>query len=103
MILKMLVPPSEAYEVDGTHGTQLVIALVEDDSNEYVCVIDQFHGTYHLMQLIDKSAIFKFSHHNMARIEIDEVWDAINKYLFDQGLGVVLDGMRLSNTGSLSK
>jgi len=42
MILKLLVPPQESYEVDGTNGYQLVVCLVEDaEMNMSVYLIKQ--------------------------------------------------------------
>lgn len=101
MILKLLVPPQESYEVDGTNGYQLVVCLVEDDGNEYVCALDQARGTYHVQQIIDTKAIFKFSCHNMKRIDDDEEWEAVHKFMYEKGLGIIIDGMRQRETGSL--
>lgn len=102
MILKMLVPPSEGFEMEGSHGSQIAVAMLTDNNDEIICVIDQIRGTYHIEKIIDKNAIFKFSHHNTMSIESDEEWEAYDKFFHDAGLGIVLDGMRLNNTGSLS-
>ena len=96
-----LVPRSQGYLIDGALDTQSVPAIVEDGGDWFAMILDSVRGTYHIERFKDKNAVFKFSIHNFERIEDDEQWEALDKFLHDKGAGIIVDGMRHKHTGSL--
>lgn len=101
MKLLMMVPPNMGFEIEGSYGTQIVVAALMDGGDEIICVIDQNRHSYHIQKVVDRNAIFKYSDPNMVRIDDDEAWEAYHKFFHDAGLGIILDGMRLKETGSI--
>lgn len=103
MKLIHLTPPKDGFLIDGSSEYYCVPAIVEDDNNWYAMILDSSDGTYHFEKFKDRRAVFLFSAHNFEKIEDDELFYAIDKFLHDSGTGAFVDGQRHTHTGSLSK
>ena len=101
MKLIHLVPPADGFIVEGSSGTQRIPCIVEDGGDWFAMILDSSQGTMHIEQFIDRNAVFLTSAHNLKKIEDDEQWNAINKFMHDSGTGIFADGQRHAVTGSI--
>ena len=44
---------------------------------------------------------WKFSYHNFKKVEDDKAFEAYRKFFYDNGLGVILDGIGQSQLSSI--
>ena len=95
-----LAPIKDGFIV-GDCEYQTVVAVMEDGGEEFAAVLDHNNRSCHIVRIINKNSNWKFYSYNMDRIGSDEQWDACSKFLYDNGLGVIVDGLRLKETGTL--
>ena len=103
MIIKHMAPEKFGFVVEDSLETQVVVSVLEDGGDEIALIVDTSTSKYYINKIMDKNAIWKFRSTNFAKIESDEAFDAYEQFFYDNGLGQVLDGMRLARTGSLKK
>ena len=101
MKILMMAPEKHGYLVEDSNEHQLVVAVIEDDGIEVALIVDTLENKYYINEIIDRKAVWKFSSHNFKKVESDDAFDAYEKFFFDNGLGLVLNGMAYARTGKI--
>lgn len=94
-----MAPEKQGYMVEGSHGHQVVVAVLEDDGIQVALIIDMLENKSYINELIDKNAIWKFASHNFKKVESDEAFEAYQRFFIDNGLHLVIDGINYDRSG----
>lgn len=96
-----MAPENMGFNVEGSYDHQVVVAVLEDGGIQVGLIVDKVYNACYINEIIDKNAIWKFSYHNFKKVEDDKAFEAYRKFFYDNGLGVILDGIGQSQLSSI--
>lgn len=95
MRLKHLSPLEYGIPVPNTDDQMIIIGIIIDGTDEILCIVDKATGKYYIERLLKVwSSLDKYSMANTTTISDEEGWQEYNKFFADNGLELILDGMK---------